>query len=101
MPNNFPPIPTYPKQYDNDRTLFLVYNTSETLTTSDNHPWEATIDIKPVLPSSCDIWADSGFANINGELFYYAGVSKNNYGKVNQLTIVREILEEQRQSSIR
>jgi len=85
MSSNFPSIPVYPKQYDTDRTLYLVYNTSETITTVDNHPWEATIDIVPVGSSACEIWSENGFANINGELFYYAGVSKNNYGKINQL----------------
>ena len=86
MPNNFPPLPVYPNQYDSDATLYLVYNTSETVTTADNHPWEGSIDIKPVGQNDLEIWADNGFANIDGELFYYASVEKDGYGKVNKLT---------------
>ena len=86
MSNNFPPIPVYPKNYDTDRTLYLVYNTSETITTSDNHPWEANIEIYPVGADENEIWANNGYANISGELFYYGGVVKNNNGKVYKLT---------------
>ena len=86
MSNNFPPIPVYPKKYDTDRTLYLVYNTSETITTSDNHPWEANIEIYPVAADENEIWANNGYANISGELFYYGGVLKNDNDKVYKLT---------------
>ena len=85
MASNFPPVPIYPKNYDSDYTLFLVYNTSETVTTTDNLPWSEEISIKAVDPDKAEIWADNGFANIEGELFYYDSVGKNDYGKVNKL----------------
>lgn len=85
MSHNFPPIPVYPKNYDTNRTLYLVYNTSETVTTVDNSPFENSIEIQPVLQSENEIWADNGFANINGELFYYGGVLKNANNKVYKL----------------
>ena len=84
MPSNFPPTPVYPKKYDNDRTLFLVYNTSETTTTVDNHPYEESIDIKPVALGSMEIWSENGFANIDGELFYYNSVEKDGNGKIDK-----------------
>jgi len=66
-----PPNILYPKKYDSDETLFLVYNTSESILVKNNHPWSETIEIKP---SPQELWANNGFANINGELFYYNSV---------------------------
>ena len=85
MANYFPPVPAYPKGYDSKYTLFEVFNTSETITTADNSPWSAEIDIKPVGPESNEIWATNGFANIEGELFYYDSVGYDNFGKINKL----------------
>ena len=82
MPINFPPIPVYPDAIDSDYTLFLVYNTTETVLTSDNEPWAGEICIQPIRSSDDEIWADNGFANISGELLYYDSVEKNAYGKV-------------------
>lgn len=82
---SFPPIPTYPIAIDSDRTLFLVHNTSETKTRSNNLPWSQEIEIEPVDDNSLEIWANNGFANISGELFYYDSVGKNASGKVNVL----------------
>jgi len=73
----FPPKSVYPKNYDSDYTLFVVYNTSETVTTADNSPWADEILIKPVAADKDEIWADNGFANIEGELFYYDTVEKD------------------------
>lgn len=75
-----PPSPVYPIAIDSDRTLYLVYNTSESRTTADNPPWSDEISIEP-----SDLWADNGFANISGELFYYDKVLKNVDGKVYRL----------------
>jgi PKD repeat protein len=82
MASGFPPTPVYPKGYDSDSTLFLVYNTSETITTADNPAWSEEITIKPVGPDQTEIWAENGFANIEGELFYYDRVEKNEHGKI-------------------
>ena len=82
MANYFPPSPNYPTSYDNEYTLFLVYNTSETITTADNLPWDDEILIKPVAADQNEIWADNGFANIDGELFYYDAVEKDINGKI-------------------
>ena len=81
----FPPIPTYPEAIDSDQTLFLVYNTTETKITEDNAPWAQEISILPVESTEQEIWANNGFANINGELLYYDSVEKNDDGKVFKL----------------
>ena len=82
---SFPPIPTYPLAIDDDYTLFLVHNTSEAKTRSNNLPWSQEVEIEPVGADELEIWADNGFANISGELFYYDSVGKDSNGKVNSL----------------
>jgi hypothetical protein len=84
LANYFPPKPVYPKGYDDDYTLYLVYNTSETVTTQDNLAWSDNISIKPVGADEDEIWGENGFANINGELFYYDGVEKDVNNKINK-----------------
>ena len=79
----FPPVPVYPIKLDSDRTLFLVYNTTETKLAVDNQPWAEEIEIDAA--TSNEIWADNGFGNISGELFYYDSVSKDIDGKVIKL----------------
>lgn len=69
-----PPNPLYPAKYDSDATLFLVFNTSEALLAKDNSPWSDEIEIRP--SDGDEIWSDNGFANIDGELFYYNNVDK-------------------------
>ncbi len=73
----FPPLPVYPDAIDSDETLFLVFNTTETVITADNAPWSDEIEIKPQPPDEDEIWADNGFATISGELLYYDAVEKN------------------------
>ena len=82
MPSGFPPIPLYPTDYDTDYTLFKVYNTSESQTTSDIDALADEVPIRPRRANEFEIWADNGYANISGELFYYDGVRKNSNGKV-------------------
>ena len=84
MANYFPPTSVYPKNYDSNYNLFLVYNTSETITTADNNPWSSEIFIKSVAENANEIWATNGYANIEGELFYYDGVGYDSFGKINQ-----------------
>ena len=79
----FPPIPVFPKAIDTDHELFLVYNTTEARIITDNEPWSQEIDIVPVASTKLEIWADNGFANIEGELLYYESVDKDADGKVN------------------
>jgi hypothetical protein len=81
----FPPTPLYPKAIDSNHTLFLVYNTTETKICIENPIWSQEIEIVPVKSDKLEIWADSGFGNISGELFYYGSVSKNTDGKVHRL----------------
>lgn len=81
----FPPVPVYPDEIDSDYTLFLVHNTTETKLCQDNPPWSMEIEIIPVAADENEIWADNGFANIEGELLYYDSVSKNDEGKVYKL----------------
>lgn len=85
MPNYFPPISAYPKGLDSDYTLYLVHNTSETITTQDNMPWSDEISIRPVGPTANEIWGTNGYANLEGELFYYDDVGYDINGKINRL----------------
>lgn len=85
MPSYFPPNYLYPDEIDNDHTLFLVYNTTDTIIATANPAWSDEIDIRPQTPDSPEIWADNGYATISGELLYYDAVEKNQYGKVNKL----------------
>lgn len=78
----FPPQTIYPLAIDSDRTLFLVYNTSEAKILIDNSAWSEEIEIIPVGADENEIWAENGFANISGELFYYDSVEKNPEGKI-------------------
>lgn len=81
----FPPVPVYPHAIDSDHTLYLVFNTTETRLAADNSPWAQEIEVVPVAPDKADIWAENGFGNIEGELFYYDDVALNGYGKVVKL----------------
>ena len=81
----FPPEPVFPNAIDSDRTLFLVYNSTESILAVDNEPWCTEIEITPVLEDDDDFWADNGFGNIDGELFYYDSVEKDSNGKVSKL----------------
>ena len=85
MPNNFPPVSVYPNGYDSDETLYLVFNSSETVTTTENMPWSSDVAVAPVGPDDNEIWANNGFANIDGELFYYDGVGYDENNKINLL----------------
>lgn len=81
----FPPVPAYPDELDSDYTLFLVYNTTETRLSADNSAWALEIPIIPVGDDELEIWADNGFANLDGELLYYDSVEKNLSEKVIKL----------------
>ena len=84
MANYYPPNSIYPKSYDSNYNLFLVYNTSETITVTETLPWAEEISIKPVAENDPEIWAENGFANINGELFYYDSVEYYEYSQNNK-----------------
>lgn len=75
----FPPLPRYPVAYDDDYSLFLVYNTSQSYLSIDNQAWTDTIDI---ITSDVEIWADNGFLNLSDEFIYYDGVERDISGKV-------------------
>ena len=81
----FPPVPVFPNGIDSDYTLYLVHNTSETRLCADNAAWSAELSILPVTADKAEIWADNGFATIEGELFYYDSVEYDDNGKVNKL----------------
>ena len=82
MPVGFPPQPVYPFALDSNRTLFLVFNTSEAALAADNAAWADEIDIVPVGDDEPEQWGDNGFANLDGELLYYDAVEKNDAGKI-------------------
>ena len=48
MTIGFPPQPVYPNAIDSDFTLFLVYNTTESVLAVDNEAWSTEIEIVPV-----------------------------------------------------
>ena len=81
----FPPRPTYPLQIDSDRTLYKVYNTTETRLAANNSAWSDEIVIVPVADDAMEIWGDNGYGNIEGELFYYDSVEKNGSDKIFKL----------------
>ncbi len=85
MAVGFPPDPVYPFGIDTDETLYLVYNTTEAPLAADNQPWADEVVIVPVAADQAEIWADNGFANLDGELFYYDSVAKDSNGKVYKL----------------
>jgi hypothetical protein len=80
-----PPIPLFPKALDTDYTLFTVYDTTETKLAAENPAWSKEIDIIPEGSDKPIIWADNGFGNIGGELFYYDSIEKDDEGKVIKL----------------
>lgn len=79
----FPPIPVYPVELDDDFTLYKVYNTTQTTLSEKNIVWSEEISIVPVEDN--EIWADNGYATIQGELLYYDDVDRDSNGKVNKL----------------
>ncbi len=82
----FPPTPVFPDAIDNDRTLFLVFNTTETKLSADNAAWAEEIAIVPVESDKEEIWSkDGGFANLEGELVYYDSVEFDIFDKINKL----------------
>ena len=81
----FPPTPVFPLAIDSDRTLFLVFNTTETRLAVNNQAWAEEMEIVPVEANEDEIWADNGFGTIEGELFYYDAVDKNANNKVFRL----------------
>lgn len=85
MPQGFPPLPVYPADIDSDYTLYQVYDTTESFLASDNQAWEDEVEIIPVPFGTPEIWAENGFANISGELFYYDAVGKTTDGRINTL----------------
>ena len=85
MAIGFPPHPVYPWAIDSDRTLFLVYNTTEARLTKDNNAWAQELEITPVAFNEPEIWPNNGFATIEGEMFYYDSVEKNADNKVFKL----------------
>ena len=80
---SFPPIPLYPNAYDSDYTLYKVHNTTESKLSADNQAWSSEIDITPA--STWEVWPNSGFATLEGEIIYYDSVAKNGGGFVNKL----------------
>jgi hypothetical protein len=85
MSNGFPPTPAFPYGIDDDRSLFLVYNTAEAPLTANNSAWADEVSVRPRKSGQTEVWADNGFATISGEMFYYDAVEKNGDGYVTKL----------------
>lgn len=80
-----PPQIVFPNDYDTNRTLYEVFNTTQTTITSDLEAWATTISIEPVAATEDELWATNGFATISGELLYYDAVSTDVNGKIDTL----------------
>lgn len=92
MPSTVLPISVYPTAIDTDVNLFSVYNTSETVLAASLNSWDTTITIFPVTIGKPEIWADSGYVTIEGELIYYKNVALDTNGKVYQfLNCIRRV----------
>ena len=70
----FPPPPAYPLAIDSNKTLFKVYNTTESRLSANNEAWAEVVEIVPVDPTKPEIWPDNGFATLSGEIIYYDSV---------------------------
>ena len=70
------PISSYPSNLDTDTTLFKVFDTSETVLSATLNSWETTINVVPTEAGKFQIWADSGYVTIEGELIYYSSVTR-------------------------
>jgi hypothetical protein len=81
----FPPTPVYPRAIDSEYTLFSVRDTSEARLAADNSAWSQELQIIPVGEDEQEVWPENGYANIEGELFYYDSVGVDGNGKVNRL----------------
>jgi hypothetical protein len=62
-----------------------VYNTSQTVLSATLNSWQTSINIVPVAVGEPELWADSGYVTIEGELIYYASVHLDVNGKVDKL----------------
>src|SRR4051812_42726952 len=82
---SFPSPILYPLALDTDSTLYKVYNTTETKLSARSLAWSEEISIIPVDSDSDEIWAENGYATIEGELLYYDSVGKDSNGKINKL----------------
>ena len=80
---SLPPKSVYPLAIDSDYTLLKVYNTSEARLISDNQAWAEEVNIAPVPVGKHEIWANNGYANVSGELFYYDAVDRCDQGGIN------------------
>src|SRR4051812_8410013 len=81
----YPPVPVYPRKLDDDHTLFLVHDTTESRLCADNSAWAAEVVILAVPAARDEIWPDNGFATIEGEMFYYDAVERDADGRVSKL----------------
>jgi len=83
---NFIPQSVYPLGYDTDYTLFQVFNTTQSVLASPNEPWSETIYIIPQPADMPEVWAENGYATLDGELLYYGDVGYDySTGHVNEL----------------
>lgn len=79
------PNSNYPKTYDTDKSLFQVYNTSQTVLSGALNSWQISINIVPVSSEELELWAESGYVTIEGELIYYGSVHLDVNGKIDKL----------------
>lgn len=84
MPAGFPPNIVYPISFDDSSTLYLVYNSSQSVLSANLSAGNIEIPVVPVGADEDEIWADNGFITISGELIYYDLVEKNDDGKVSK-----------------
>jgi len=85
------PLSSYPTRLDSDTTLFRVFDTAETSLSSALLAWSTKIEIVPTELNSSQIWAENGYITIEGELIYYAGVTRSSGAVVSFDNCIRRV----------
>lgn len=80
-----PPKSVFPIALDNDYTLFLTFESTQSILTEDLKADDTEIAIIPVDANDSEIWPDNGFVTIDNELIYYDASERNNQGKICRL----------------
>lgn len=79
------PSPVFPVALDNDYTLFLTHESTQSLLAEDLNADATEIAIIPVTANDPEVWPDNGFITIENELIYYDASEKNNDDKICRL----------------
>lgn len=76
------PVIAYPYSLDTDRTLFRVYNSTQSVLAEALDATSTKIQIIPQNANDQDVWPENGFVTLPDELIYYDATDKDDNGKV-------------------